>query len=78
MDVKGEVLLYLFNKSKLRKGTKTFLEPNFSLFRVKFKKLGSSAPLRPQFFKFLRPSNIKTKTKTKTALAKTKTSKKWS
>jgi len=26
MDVKGEVLLQLFNKSKLRNGTKTFLE----------------------------------------------------
>jgi len=29
MDVKGEVLLQLFNNSKLRKGTKTFLEPKF-------------------------------------------------
>jgi len=29
MDVKGEVLLQLFSKSKLRNGTKTFLEPNF-------------------------------------------------
>jgi len=29
MDVKGEVLLKLFNKSKIRNGTKTFLEPNF-------------------------------------------------
>jgi len=28
MDVKGEVLLQLFNKS-LRNGTKTFLEPDF-------------------------------------------------
>jgi len=27
MDVKGEVLLELFNKSKLRNGTKMFLEP---------------------------------------------------
>jgi len=27
MNVKGEVLS--FNKSKLRNGTKTFLEPNF-------------------------------------------------
>jgi len=27
MDVKGKVLLQLFNKSKLRNGTKTFLEP---------------------------------------------------
>jgi len=38
MDVKGEVLLQLFNKSKLRNRTKTFLEPNI-LFIVKFKKL---------------------------------------
>jgi len=29
MDVKGEVLLQLFNKSKLRNGTKTFLEVQF-------------------------------------------------
>jgi len=29
MDVKVEVLLQLFNKSKLRNGIKTFLEPNF-------------------------------------------------
>jgi len=29
MDVKGKVLLQLFNKSKLRNGTKTFLEPIF-------------------------------------------------
>jgi len=29
MDVKGEVLLQPFNKSKLRNGTKTFLEPKF-------------------------------------------------
>jgi len=27
MDVKGEVFLQLFNKSKLRNGIKTFLEP---------------------------------------------------
>jgi len=45
MDVKGEVLLQLFNKSKLQNGTKTFLEPSFSLFIVKFKKLGCSIPL---------------------------------
>jgi len=44
MDVKGEVLLQLFNNSKLRNGTKTFLEPKFFLF-VKFKKLGFSDPL---------------------------------
>jgi len=30
MDVKGEVLLQLFNKRKLRNGTKTYLEPKFS------------------------------------------------
>jgi len=29
MDVKSEVLLQLLNKSKLRNGTKTYLEPNF-------------------------------------------------
>jgi len=29
MDVKGEVFLRLFNKSKLKNGTKTFLEPKF-------------------------------------------------
>jgi len=29
MGVKGEVLLQLFNKSKLRNGTKTFQEQNF-------------------------------------------------
>jgi len=44
MDVKGEVLLQLFNKSKLRNGTKTVLEPKFFSI-VKFKKLGFSAPL---------------------------------
>jgi len=44
MDIKGKVLLHLFNKSKLRNGTKTFLEPKvFSI--VKFKKLGFSDPL---------------------------------
>jgi len=45
MDVKGEVLLQLFNESKLRNGTKTFLEPKFFSI-VRFKKLGFSAPLR--------------------------------
>jgi len=29
MDVKGKVFLQLFNKSKLRNGIKTFLEPKF-------------------------------------------------
>jgi len=43
MDVKGEVLLQLFIKSKLRNGIKTYLEQNFSLFKIKFKKLGFSA-----------------------------------
>jgi len=37
MDVKGEVLLQLFNKSKLRNGTKTYV--------IKFKKLGFNARL---------------------------------
>jgi len=33
MDVKGKVLLQLFNKSKLRNGTKTFLDPKlFSVY----------------------------------------------
>jgi len=45
MNVKGEVLLQLFNKSKLRNETKTYLEQFFSLSLVKFKKLGFSAPL---------------------------------
>jgi len=44
MDVKGEVLLQLINKSKLRKETKTFLMSKFSSI-VKFKKLVFSAPL---------------------------------
>jgi len=44
MDVKGKVLLQLFNKSKLRNGIKTFLEPEFSLFIFKFKKIGFSTP----------------------------------
>jgi len=48
MDGKGKVLLQLFNKSKLKNGTKTLLEPigYFSLFIVKFKKLGCNAPLK--------------------------------
>jgi len=32
MDVKGEVLLQLLNKSKFRNETKTILEPFFSVF----------------------------------------------
>jgi len=43
MDVKSNVLLQLFNNSKLGNRTKTFLEPNFSLFIVKFKKLWFNA-----------------------------------
>jgi len=46
MDAKGKVLLQFFNKSKLRNGNKTYLEQKISLFIVKFKKLGLSAPLR--------------------------------
>jgi len=46
MEVKGKVLLQLFNKRKLRNGTNTYLEQKiFSI--VKFKKLGFSVPLRP-------------------------------
>jgi len=46
MDVKGKVFLQLFNKSKLRNGTKTHLKPKFfSIYIVKFKKLRFSAPL---------------------------------
>jgi len=30
LKLKGEVLLQLLNQSKLRNGTKTFLEPKFS------------------------------------------------
>jgi len=40
MDVIGKVLSQLFNKSKLKNGTKTFLEP-----KDKFIKFGFSAPL---------------------------------
>jgi len=42
MDVKGKVLLQLFNKRKLKNGTKTYLEQNFFSI-VKFNKLGFSA-----------------------------------
>jgi len=43
--LKVKILLQLFNKSKLRNGIKTSLEPKvFSI--VKFKKLGLSAPLK--------------------------------
>jgi len=49
MDIKGEVLLQLFNKSKLRNGIKTFLERKFFSI-VKFKKLGFSTPLSKYFY----------------------------
>jgi len=39
MDVKGKVLLQLFNKSKLRSVTQMFLKPKFFFFIVKLKKL---------------------------------------
>jgi len=45
MDVRGEVLLQLFNESKLKMGLKRFYSQNVSLFMVKFKQLGFSAPL---------------------------------
>jgi len=32
MDVKGEVLLQLFNKSKFRNGIRKVLEPKFLLY----------------------------------------------
>jgi len=49
MDIKGKVLLQLFNKSYLRNGTKTFLEPKFFSI-VKFKKFGFSALLILEFY----------------------------
>jgi len=39
MDVKGEILLQLFNKSKLRNGTKTFSEPKFFSIYSQIKKI---------------------------------------
>jgi len=45
MDVKGKVLLQLFNKSKLKNGTNTFLQPKFFSIYSQIKKLGFSAPL---------------------------------
>jgi len=50
MDVKVIVLLQLFNKSKLRNGSKTFLEPKFFSVRIKLKKLEFSAPLNASYF----------------------------
>jgi len=43
MNVK--VLLQLFNKSKLKNGTKTFLEPKFFPIYSQIKKLGFSTLL---------------------------------
>jgi len=41
MDIKGnKVLLQLFNNSKLRNGTKKFLQQKFYSIYSKFKKLG--------------------------------------
>jgi len=45
MYVKGEVLLQLFNKSKLRNGTKTLLEPKLFSICSQIKKLGFGARL---------------------------------
>jgi len=42
MDVKGKVLLQIFNKRKLRNGTKTYLKQFF--FSIYSQKLGFSAP----------------------------------
>jgi len=38
MDVKGEVLLQLFNKRKLRNETKTYLKQNFFSIYSQIKK----------------------------------------
>jgi len=46
---------FLSNESKLRNGTKTFLEPKFYLFLVKFKKLEFIAPLIPELISFVYP-----------------------
>jgi len=45
MDVKSKVLLHLFNKSKLRNGAKTFLEPKFYSIYSQIKKIRICAPL---------------------------------
>jgi len=39
MDVKDKVLLQLFNKNKLRNGTKTFLETKFFSISNQIKKI---------------------------------------
>jgi len=48
LKLKGKVLLQLFNKSKLRNVTKTFLDQNFALFIIKFKKLRFSCPFKTE------------------------------
>jgi len=45
MNVKGEVLLQLLNKSKLSNGTKTFLELKFSHLQSNLRNFGFTAPL---------------------------------
>jgi len=57
MDVKGKVLLQLFNKSKLN-GTKTVLEPKFFSMYSQFKKLGFSAILMTMFTQSQNLSNF--------------------
>jgi len=46
MDVKRKVLLELFNKNKLKNGTKTFLEPNFFFIYSQIKKIRVSCPFK--------------------------------
>jgi len=60
MDVKIKIFLQLLMKSKLRNGTKTFLEPKVFLFIVIFKKLGFSAPLHDTFCKPTQPTLLST------------------
>jgi len=40
MDIKGEIFLQLLNKSKLRNGTKTFLESNFFCIYSQIEEIG--------------------------------------
>jgi len=50
MDVKGKVLLQVFNIIKLRNGTKTFLEPKrFSIYSQIKNIIGFSAPLMSKY-----------------------------
>jgi len=48
MDVTGKVLLQLLNKSKLRNGTKTFLEPIFFSIYIQIKKIRVQCPFKLQ------------------------------